>query len=215
MSTPMGWIKPHATALLPCSGPVKGSRPFSRPACGSAEREGARATHAGGTKGERSETFLVGPGRSGRRALVIRCSSALLVRVRKLTCHACATFTRLSKFLVVGVTGMLVNSLALFLLFQWVHLPLVIASVLSTEMAIVNNFCWNDRWTFGRTQLSIKRFAKFNLVSLAGLVITTCTLWLLAGHLGVYYLAANLLGIALATAWNFAVNVVWTWGGVR
>ncbi len=215
MSTPMCWIHPHATAQLPCSGPVKGSTPLSRLACGSAEREGARAKHAGGTKGESSETFLVGPGRSGRRALVIRCSSALLVRVRKLTCHACATFTRLSKFLVVGVTGMLVNSLALFLLFQWVHLPLVIASVLSTEMAIVNNFCWNDRWTFGRTQLSIKRFAKFNLVSLAGLVITTCTLWLLVRHLGVYYLAANLLGIALATAWNFAVNVVWTWGGVR
>jgi dolichol-phosphate mannosyltransferase len=110
---------------------------------------------------------------------------------------------------------MLVNSLALLLLFQWVHLPLVIASVLSTEMAIVNNFCWNDRWTFGRTQLSIKRLAKFNLVSLAGLVITTGTLWLLVRHLGYYYLTANLLGIALATAWNFVANSLWTWGGAR
>jgi dolichol-phosphate mannosyltransferase len=110
---------------------------------------------------------------------------------------------------------MLVNSLALLLLFQWVHLPLVIASVLSTEMAIVNNFCWNDRWTFGRTQLSIKRFAKFNLVSLAGLVITTGTLWLLVRHLGYYYLTANLLGITLATAWNFVANSLWTWGGAR
>src|SRR5260370_21190069 len=147
MSTPMCWINPHATAQLRCSGPVKGSTRLSGLACGSAEREGARAKQTGGKKGERSETFLVGPGRSGRRALVIRCSSAHLVRVRKLTCHACATCTRLSKFLVVGMTGMLVNSLALFLLFQWVHLPLVIASVLSTGIAIVNNCWWNDRWT--------------------------------------------------------------------
>ena len=111
---------------------------------------------------------------------------------------------------------MLVNSLALFLLFQWARLPLVMASVLSTEIAIVNNFCWNDRWTFGRTQLSLKnRFALFNLVSLAGLVITTGTLWLLVRHLGFYYLAANLLGIALATAWNFVANSLWTWGGAR
>ena len=111
---------------------------------------------------------------------------------------------------------MLVNSLALFLLFQWVRLPLVIASVLSTEIAIVNNFCWNDRWTFGRTHLSLKnRFALFNLVSLAGLVITTGTLWLLVRHLGFYYLAANLLGITLATAWNFVANSLWTWGGAR
>jgi putative flippase GtrA len=110
---------------------------------------------------------------------------------------------------------MLVNSLGLFLLYQWARLPLVIASILSTEMAIVNNFCWNDRWTFGRRHLSLNRFALFNLVSLAGLVITTSTLWLLVRHLGFYYLAANLLGIALATAWNFVANSLWTWGGAR
>jgi putative flippase GtrA len=126
-----------------------------------------------------------------------------------------ARLTRLSKFLAVGGTGVLVNSLALFILFQWVHLPLVIASALSTELGIVNNFYWNDRWTFGRTQFSLRRFAQFNLVSLAGLVIATCTLWGLVRSLGVYYLAANLLGITAATAWNFAANSFWTWGGVR
>src|SRR6266699_2231160 len=167
-------------------------------------------THAHITKGERRETSLPGPGQHDPRSLATRCSSALPVRVRKLTHHACARLSRLSKFLVVGVTGMLVNSLALFLLFQWVRLPLVIASVLSTEIAIVNNFCWNDRWTFGRTHLSLKnRFALFNLVSLAGLVITAGTLWLLVRHLGFYYLTANLLGIALATAWNFVANSLW------
>ncbi len=141
---------------------------------------------------------------------VTHCWSALAGRVQR---HA--FLGKVSKFLLVGGIGALVNSLALFLLFQRAHLPLVLASVLSAEVAIIHNFCWNDRWTFGRTRPSLRRFAKFNLVSLAGLVITTCTLWLLAGHLGVYYLAANLLGIALATAWNFALNVVWTWGGAR
>jgi len=109
----------------------------------------------------------------------------------------------------------LVNSLALLIFFQWAHLPLVVASALSTEVAIVNNFCWNDRWTFRRTQFSLRRFAQFNLVSLAGLIITTCTLWVLVRHLGLYYLAANLVGIALATAWNFVANSLWTWGGAR
>ena len=110
---------------------------------------------------------------------------------------------------------MLVNSLALLLLFQLAHLPLVIASVLSTELAIVNNFYWNDRWTFGRAQLSLSRFAQFNLVSLAGLVITTGMLWILVRRLGFYYLTANLLSVALATAWNFVANSLWTWGGAR
>ena len=32
MSTPMCWINPHATAQLPCSGPVKGSTLKCEPA---------------------------------------------------------------------------------------------------------------------------------------------------------------------------------------
>ena len=126
-----------------------------------------------------------------------------------------ARLTRLSKFLAVGGTGVLVNSLALLILFQWAHLPLMVASALSAELGIINNFYWNDRWTFKRTQLSLRRFARFNLVSLAGLLITTGTLWVLVRHLGIYYLTANLLGVALATAWNFVANSLWTWGGAQ
>ena len=136
-------------------------------------------------------------------------------RVRQLVHRERARLTRLGRFLVVGGTGVLVNSLALLILFQWAHLPLMVASALSAELGIIHNFYWNDRWTFKRTQLSWRRFARFNLVSLAGLVLTTGTLWVLVRHLGVYYLTANLLGIALATAWNFAANSWWTWGGAQ
>jgi putative flippase GtrA len=122
---------------------------------------------------------------------------------------------RLSKFMLVGGTGVLVNNLALLILFQWVHLPLLVASVLASELAIINNFYWNDRWTFKRTRISLSRFARFNLVSLSGLLITTGTLWVLVTHLGLNYLLANLLGISLAMVWNFVVNSLWTWGGVK
>ena len=141
--------------------------------------------------------------------------SALASRLWRLGQHQGTKLTRVSSFLLVGGSGVLDNSLALFLLFQWAHLPLLLASALSAELAIVNNFYWNDRWTFKCSQLSWHRFAQFNLVSLAGLLISTCTLWVLVQQLGLYYLAANLLGIALATAWNFVVNSFWTWGGAR
>jgi putative flippase GtrA len=142
-------------------------------------------------------------------------ASVLPGGVRLLIHRERARLTRLGRFLMVGGTGVLVNSLALLVLFQWVHLALVLASALAAELAIVNNFWLNDRWTFNRTQLSLRRFARFNLVSLAGLLITTGTLWVLVRHLGIYYLTANLLGVALATAWNFVANSRWTWGGAQ
>jgi putative flippase GtrA len=122
-----------------------------------------------------------------------------------------ATMCTLTRFLVVGGSGVIVNSVALFVLYGLAGLPLLVASALSVELAITNNFVWNDRWTFRRTGRSVARFLKFNLVSLAGLVITTSTAWLLVHHAGINYLIANLAGISLATACNFLANVQWTW----
>src|SRR5258708_39445646 len=163
----------------------------------------------------RRAACLAESGQQDRRMPITSRSAALPGRLWRLVRRKCTRLSRVSKFLVVGGTGVLVNSLALLLLVQWAHLPLVPASALSAELGIVHNFSWNDRWTFGRTRLSWSRFARFNLVSLGGLGITTGTLLFLVDHLGVYYLAANLLGITLATAWNFAVNSRWTWGGAR
>lgn len=115
------------------------------------------------------------------------------------------------KFLVVGGTGAVVNTAALACLHQLLALPLVLASVLAVELSIASNFFWNDRWTFGRRWPSWRRFLKFNLVSLGGLVITTATLWALVTDLHSQYLLANLFGIMLATCWNFVINVLWTW----
>ncbi len=115
------------------------------------------------------------------------------------------------KFCFVGATGVVVNSLALYLLYQTAGLPLLVASPLAIELSIVNNFVLNDRWTFQQNSHSLARFLKFNLVSLGGLVIASGTLYALVQAEGMHYLLANLVGIGLATMWNFFVNIVWTW----
>jgi dolichol-phosphate mannosyltransferase len=126
-----------------------------------------------------------------------------------------ALAARLGKFLVVGGTGVVLNNAALFALYQILRLPLVIASALAVTLAIVNNFVLNDRWTFGRRTPSLRRFGRFGVVSLGGLLISTGVLWVLVTYLSVQYLVANLVGIALATGWNFVGNLAWTWSGGR
>jgi putative flippase GtrA len=124
-------------------------------------------------------------------------------------------YGRLGKFLLVGGSGVAVNTAVLFLLHQLGGLPVIVASALAVEVAIVNNYLINDRWTFGHKRPALRRFVQFNVVSLGGLLLTTTAVWVLTASFGVYYLAANLAGIALATAWNFAANVYWTWGTER
>ena len=113
--------------------------------------------------------------------------------------------------MVVGGSGLLVNSAMLFVLYQLLGLPLVYASALAVELAIASNFIWNDRWTFKRTGLARMRFIKFNFVSLGGLIVTSATAWLLVQQADLNYLLANLAGISLAAIGNFVVNLLWTW----
>jgi dolichol-phosphate mannosyltransferase len=133
----------------------------------------------------------------------------------KLLLEALAARTPLSlrfiKFALVGTIGVAVNNGMLFLLHGLAGVPLAAASVAAIEAAIVSNFLLNDRWTFDRSRPTWGRFLRFNLVSAGGLVVNLGVLTTLVDWVGMHYLIANLVGIAAALAWNFLINVRWTW----
>jgi dolichol-phosphate mannosyltransferase len=112
---------------------------------------------------------------------------------------------------MVGLVGVGVNLLILRLLFGELHWAAPLASSLAVEISIVNNFFWNNWWTFGQRTFSWIRLARYNLVSLGGLAITSAFFTVLMGRFGLPYLLADLIGIGAATAWNFGASIRWTW----
>lgn len=121
------------------------------------------------------------------------------------------TLVRFLRFGVVGGSGVLVNMAALWLLYDELHLPLEPAAVTAVALAIVNNFLWNNYWTFGVRGVKSRRVVQFVAISLVGMAINVGVLRTLVG-LGGHYLVADLAGILVATAWNFFANARWTWG---
>jgi putative flippase GtrA len=117
---------------------------------------------------------------------------------------------RAVRFGVVGCIGAAINTAVLYLLARGLGLPVPVASALAVELAVISNYLLNDRWTFATRSPSLRRFAKFNVASLAGLSLNVMTVWLLARH-GIYLLAANIVGIAVAFAANYAFSVAWVW----
>jgi dolichol-phosphate mannosyltransferase len=118
------------------------------------------------------------------------------------------------KFGVVGITGIFVNMGLLYYLKEYQGFPLLFASFIAIELSIINNFLWNEYWTFKNSSHSFfSNLVKFNLVSVGGLIINMIILYLLTG-IGVYYLIANFLGILAGFAWNFVVNRRITWKNV-
>ncbi|MBC1225439.1 GtrA family protein, partial [Nostoc sp. UCD120] len=55
-----------------------------------------------------------------------------------------ALFSRFIRFAVVGFSGVFVDLGAFYFLHSSLFLSLTLSAMLSTEIAIINNFIWND-----------------------------------------------------------------------
>ena len=123
---------------------------------------------------------------------------------------------RFIKFCFVGSSGVGVNLGILWLLTERAGMFYLVSAAISIEVSIISNFLLNDFFTFADRRRSgiaalLGHLLRFNVVSLAGLGINLGTLWILTSTLGIYYLVSNIVGIALATLWNFLANSWWTW----
>ncbi|MBD1917900.1 MULTISPECIES: glycosyltransferase [Cyanophyceae] len=127
---------------------------------------------------------------------------------------------RFVRFGVVGLSGVVVDMVILYLLHSTLGIPLTRSKIGAAEVAIINNFIWNDAWTFADISMlqqgwsaRLKRFLKFNLVCLAGLVLNVLVLnviYNLVFDQRWPYLA-NLVAIAIVTFWNFWLNLKLSW----
>jgi putative flippase GtrA len=124
-----------------------------------------------------------------------------------------ARVAQILKFAGVGCVGVGINTSVLYVLDRLLGLPVAAASAIAVELAVVSNYLMNERWTFATRKVSLKRFVKFNIASLCGLVLNVTIIWSLA-RFGMYFLAANLVGIAVGFAGNFILSSIWVWGQI-
>jgi putative flippase GtrA len=127
-----------------------------------------------------------------------------------------------ARFGVVGGVGFLLDlgvfNLLLFTVFDSarVHEGPILAKVVSTVVAIVFNWVGNRFWTFRAhrgTQL-LREGLEFGLVSIGGLLIGLGCLWISHYALGLDSkladnISSNVIGLALGTAFRFALYRLW------
>ena len=141
-----------------------------------------------------------------------------LGRIGQLTRRLDFPIGRFLRFGLVGASGLVIDTAMLYLLHGLWGFGLTRSAIAAAEIAIINNFLWNDRWTFGDMSKSqrqwrkvIKRFLKFNVICLMGLILKVLLLNLLFNLLHINPYVANVLAIAVVTLWNFWVNLKLSW----
>lgn len=128
------------------------------------------------------------------------------------------------RFCIVGGTGVFVDMGVLYLLADPARFDLhvTLSKVCAAEAAMINNFIWNELWTFrgcvrnvhGSRSASgsvLRRFAFFNAICAIGIALAVLLLHMFHTWLGWNLYFSNLLAIVLVTLWNFGMNARWNW----
>jgi dolichol-phosphate mannosyltransferase len=124
-------------------------------------------------------------------------------------------FHRFLKFCAVGAVGAVLNLIVLYSLTE-LGVFYLLSGLIAIEAGLLSNFFLNKSWTFkdrGTRGLRSVLVALYrdHAVRLVGIVLNLVILWLLTSVFGLYYLTSQLVGIGVATLWNYTGNQWWTW----
>jgi putative flippase GtrA len=120
------------------------------------------------------------------------------------------------KFALVGASGVGVNLFVLFLLKSIAGV--LLANAIALELSLMNNFVWNDTFTFNSVGLGrnsgyarFKRFVKYNLVSLFSFGVNESILYIAYSRFHIFYITSEILAIAVAFVINYLGSSKWAW----
>jgi dolichol-phosphate mannosyltransferase len=139
-----------------------------------------------------------------------------LFRLRLYLLHISSFF----RFCVVGASGVVIDMSFLFLLSdpKMLGWGLTRSKILAAEAALLNNFIWNDLWTFGDISKHqntfgqrVKRFLKFNAICSLGIFFNVVIINIEFNLLHMDRYLANLIAIGLVTLWNYKSNKEFSW----
>jgi dolichol-phosphate mannosyltransferase len=117
-------------------------------------------------------------------------------------------------FCLVGGLGVLVN-LIFFHLFLWSGIHVLLSSILGSSVALMHNFCWHHYVTWKdcrptTRKKKVMQLPQFVSISLVGILMTVMMVKVFV-DLDFSASMGQLVGIGVATGWNYLANKAWTW----
>jgi dolichol-phosphate mannosyltransferase len=122
---------------------------------------------------------------------------------------------RFLKFVVVGASGILINSAALALATDSLHIYYLISAAIATVASTTWNFILTEWWVFKIRPTSegrIKRFLLFFVMNNVALLFRTPIIYVLTTVLGMYYLLSNFISLAILTVLRYFLADGFIWG---
>ncbi|MFI3283114.1 MAG: GtrA family protein [Rikenellaceae bacterium] len=115
------------------------------------------------------------------------------------------------KFCIVGGSGVFVDMGITYACKEWLKFNKYVANSLGFIVAATSNFFLNRWWTFHSTNGEMStQYLKFIGISMVGLGINSCVIYLLSDKLRWNFYRSKIGAIGVVTFWNFFMNYLFT-----
>ena len=118
------------------------------------------------------------------------------------------------RFLLVGMSGLVVNSLALYAFTELAAIHYVISAAIATQVSTLWNFGLTETWVFGKRETErpfLQRLVSFLLINNLLLILRGPIITLMVGRLGIHYLISNLASLFVMTLLRYLLADKWIW----
>lgn len=112
-------------------------------------------------------------------------------------------FTRIARFLAVGVLNTLVGLGVIYLCKWLLGMGDVAANVIGYVVGLVNSFAWNRRWTFNHSGAVLPAVLRFLLVFVTAYLLNLATVMTAIHGFGINSYVAHAIGILPYTAFFY------------
>jgi len=127
-----------------------------------------------------------------------------------------------SQFVTVGLLGLAVNQLLMWMLVDGLHVQYVLAAGLATQGSTTFNFLGAESWVFrarrvGGLRRTVVRFVAYDALNSATLIVRLPLLYVLVSGLHIHYLVANLASLCALTLLRYVVAdwLIWSARALR
>jgi len=121
---------------------------------------------------------------------------------------------RISKFGIVGLSGLVVNSLALLAFTSGLGIYYLVGAVLATQVSTVWNFVLTDVWVFAGQQAQRGRWRRFWIfwaMNNAALIARGPMIYILTDYFGVFYVTSNVISLVIVMVVRYLFSYLLIW----
>lgn len=131
--------------------------------------------------------------------------------IKKTISHFWLMRRQFARYFIVGFSGVFLDVGTLFLMKEYLHLRPVAAVVINGFFLLNYIFFLNKHWTFKSAGATRAQALRFLVLAGFNYFVSIGWMFIFNEKLGINYLLARVLNIALSVAWNFLLYKYWVY----